>query len=600
MLHSRIPAVPLITCDPFFSVWSFGDRLAEGTRHWTGRPAGLRGYIVSGGKKYVFMGEPGENETLRQTMMRFSAHTTEYFFEQWDYAVKIGFFTPYFFDELSTVTSPASFIYTEVRCRSDFELVIELDGSLLSCESPSTACACGDAVLSPLTQNVLCESGDDCTAKWGYLHIVHENAFAEKGYIGARTKKEKDHFTLGYDSVKAISFMGEKLDCFYRTAYDDFNSMIRAYDAAFDAKYAKAAEFDSKLEQELLKHGEDHAVALTLACRQSVGAHTLAHKNGKPYFISKECFSNGCGATLDVTYPSIPLYLRFAPELVRGMLRPLFEFAKSDIWQFDFAPHDCGQFPLLEKQVYGLGEDGYQLKYQMPVEECGNAIICVSAAAFEDGDMDFANEYRDLLEKWAKYLIIHGYCPDNQLCTDDFAGHLDKNCNLSLKAIVALACLGRLFDIKEYSDIAREYAAKWVNDTDNGASSALTFDRDGWSLKYNMVWDKIYGLGLFDEKVYRAECAAYTQKANKYGTPLDVRAAYTKTDWLAWTSVMGDEAYLRSVFAHIAKMLAETPDRIPFTDWYDTVTGKCVGFRNRTVIGGLFITQLLEHEGGKI
>ncbi|MBQ6182442.1 MAG: DUF4965 domain-containing protein [Clostridia bacterium] len=595
MLHSRIPAVPLITCDPFFSVWSFGDKLAESTRHWTGRPAGLRGYIVFGGKKFVFMGEAGESETLKQTMMRFSAHTTEYFFEQPEYALKVGFFTPYFFDELSSVTSPVSYIYTEVHCKSEFELVIELDGSLLSCEHPVTSCACGDAVLSPLTQNVLCESGDDCTAKWGYLHIVHENAFAEKGYIGARTNKENDHFTLGYDSVKAISFMGEKLDGYYKSKYADFADMICAYDKEFAIKHAKASVFDTELESCLLEHGEDHAVALTLACRQSVGAHKLAQKDGKAFFVSKECFSNGCAATLDVTYPSIPLYLRYAPELVRGMLRPLFEFAKSDIWTFDFAPHDCGQFPLLEKQVYGLGKDGkYIFDLQMPVEECGNAIICAAAAAFEDGDMSFANEYRELFEKWARFLTEFGYCPANQLCTDDFAGHLDKNCNLSLKAIVALACLGKLFGVEEYSAKAREFAANWVRDTKNGTASALTFDRDGWSLKYNIVWDKIYSLGLFGEEAYDSETALYAEKSNAYGTPLDSRAAYTKLDWLAWTSVMGDEDYLRSVFAHIARMIRETPDRVPLTDWYDTESGKCVGFRNRTVVGGLFITQLIK------
>ncbi len=595
MIRSRIAAVPLITCDPYFSVWSMGDELTAATRHWTGRSAGLSGYLLIDGKKYVFMGDcPQGCGKLTQTGMEFSAHFTEYTFSGNGIALKVGFFTPYFFDDLASITVPVSYIYTHLDSDRPAEIHIELDGSLLSCGEPETSACNGESVLSTRTQQILCESGDDCTAKWGYLHIVHENAYATKGRIGAFTTKASDHFTLGYDSVKAISFMGEKLDGYYKTAFADFADMISAYDKCYLKNHIKAADFDKELESALLAHGEDHALALTLACRQSVGAHKLAHRDGKPFFISKECFSNGCGATLDVTYPSIPLYLRYAPELVRGMLRPLFEFAKSEIWNFDFAPHDCGQFPLLEKQVYGLGKDGnYIFDLQMPVEECGNAIICVSAAAFEDGDMSFANEYRPLLEKWADFLIKYGYCPANQLCTDDFAGHLDKNCNLSLKAIVALACLGKLFGVKEYTEKARGFAADWVRDTENGAASALTFERDGWSLKYNIVWDKIYSLGLFGEETYEREVALYSEKANAYGTPLDCRATYTKIDWLAWTAVMGGEDHLREVFACIARMIRETADRLPLTDWYDTVSAKCVGFRNRSVVGGLFITQLI-------
>src|ERR1044071_2928202 len=54
----RPPAVPLVTHDPYFSVWSMNDGLAEDrTKHWTGAPHGMVGMIRADGRAYRFMGQ---------------------------------------------------------------------------------------------------------------------------------------------------------------------------------------------------------------------------------------------------------------------------------------------------------------------------------------------------------------------------------------------------------------------------------------------------------------------------------------------------------------------------------------------------------------
>jgi hypothetical protein len=55
--------------------------------------------------------------------------------------------------------------------------------------------------------------------------------------------------------------------------------------------------------------------------------------------------TGGAQYAKDVTYPSAPPFLLYNPDLVKGILTPIFEFCRTDMWPFAFAAHDVGRYP---------------------------------------------------------------------------------------------------------------------------------------------------------------------------------------------------------------------------------------------------------------
>jgi hypothetical protein len=237
----------------------------------------------------------------------------------------------------------------------------------------------------------------------------------------------------------------------------------------------------------------------------------------------------------------------------------------------------------------------------MPVEESGNMILMIAAVAYAERDPAFAQRFWPLITKWAEYLLAKGFDPENQLCTDDFAGHLAHNTNLSIKAILAIAAYAQLADRLGHHDSAVQFeaaaqsmATKWALMAKDGDHYRLAFDKpDTWSQKYNLVWDRILDLHVFPSEIADTEVAFYAHHLNRFGLPLDNRATYTKLDWTIWSaSLAGNPADFRALVHPVFEFLNQTPDRVPMTDWYDTVSARQVGFQARSVVGGVYIKML--------
>ncbi len=408
---------------------------------------------------------------------------------------------------------------------------------------------------------------------------------------------------LAYDDLYSIEYFQRRERAWWRRKGAEAADLIREARRDHDGLLERSRRFDEELTSDLRKlGGEDYARLAVLAYRQTLAAHKLvADIDGTPMYFPKENFSNGCISTVDVIYPSAPFTLLFNPRLLRAQLQPVLDYASMDRWPWPFAPHDLGTYPQANGQVYGGGERTEQ--NQMPVEESGNMLILMAALARVEGNADYAAKYWPELTKWAVYLKEKGLDPENQLSTDDFAGHLAHNANLSIKAILALGSYGILAEMTGHHDdavlyrkTAEEFARRWSELAAEGDHYRLAFDKPGtWSQKYNLVWDKLLGLHLFPAEVARKEIAFYLTKQNQYGLPLDNRRDYTKLDWILWTATLTENSTdFGKLIAPVYRFTNESPSRVPLTDWYDTVTAKQQGFQARSVVGGVFIRMLAD------
>ncbi|MCG6190095.1 glutaminase domain-containing protein [Maribellus maritimus] len=607
-----------------------------------------------GGLAYVDFGIFKESEqkqifaqTAIQNSVKITATQTKYNFSCGPVSLDIEFVSPLLMNDLDILSRPVNYINYEVASNDGknhevevyFEATPEWAVNELSQEVEVTTGKTGNinfAKTGTTEQPVLEKKGDNVRIDWGYFYLATQekegntiavgdfdaikSSFADNGTLSSSenkittvmtksmpvlacadnlgkvsSKPAKGYVMLAYNDIESIQYFGNNLKAWWtKEGAVGFDEALTSAANDYESIMLQCDAVDTKIYEEALSAGgENYARLCLLAYRQSIAAHKLTKdKEGNTLFLSKENFSNGSIGTVDVTYPSAPLFLKYNPELLKGMLNPIFYYSESGKWTKPFAAHDVGTYPKANGQTYG-GD--------MPVEECGNMIILTTAIADAEGNADYAAKHWEVLTTWANYLMENGLDPENQLCTDDFAGHFAHNVNLSAKAIMGIAGYGKLAETLGKTDIAEKYtteakqmAQEWIKMAEDGDHFRLTFDQPGtWSQKYNLVWDKLLNLGIFPETVAQKEIAYYLTKQNKYGLPLDNRRTYTKADWIVWTATLAnDKATFQKFIDPLYGFVTDTPDRVPMSDWYETPDAKQVGFQARSVVGGYFIKML--------
>lgn len=500
------------------------------------------------------------------------------------------------------------------------------------------------------TQNVCNQTSD--LIDWGYLYAFnnkkqghslklgeHEQLlreFSESGNIttnvSSKTCNGGTYYSIVYlDSLGTVDATGKR--SFAMLGYDDtfsiqyFSNNRKGYWANngrtnitsrfsdlynnYDDIMQQCRSTDRTIYNDGYKiGGQKYAEILAAVYRQTNAAHKLfTDTKGNLMYMSRENNSGGFINTLDVTYPSQPLYWLYSPALAKAMITPVFEYSALGKWNYDFPNHDLGHYPKANGNHYGNPADGSGST--MPVEQSGNMLTLAAIIAKLDGDLDYLRKYLPYMTKWANYLVENGKDPANQLCTDDFMGHSARNTNLAVKAIMGVMSYSEICRMLGDDEQAEEYKAKakdmvsfWTANAytaSGGAHYLLNFGANSstWSSKYNLVWDKIWNWNIMT-MVRTRELNFYMNKMQTYGLPLDSRGNYCKNDWQMWVMGFADNRSHRTTLINtLWKYINETTSRVPVCDNHDVKSGKQAMFQARSVVGGywmrVFVEQFIEN-----
>ena len=654
----RPPAVPLAVKSPYLSTWLAADNLPGAwPSFWTGRTTAMTGIALIDGAPFLFMGQPNSPvqyplPTLRQVSLTTTATRSIFVLTQAGVELTVTFLSPVSPGDLKRQSQPLSYISVTARSTDgashQVSVYFDISGEWASGDSgkaitwtSESSSGVRNLAFHRSEPQVLGEIGD--AAEWGTVVLSSPErsgltwqigpdgdvrkqvvtagklantedtrkpraindayaVFAFSQDLGPVGSKASAPFVVSIGHVREpiVSYLGAQLPPLWKDYWASWQLMVAAFLGDFSTATSRCVRLDAKIEKDAIKAGgKDYAALCALAFRQAYAATELASKDGKPWAFLKEISSNGNMQTVDVTYPSVPVFLYADPAYLGLILAPVLDYVENHDYPHLFAPHDLGaHYPNADGHLSGEGEE------DMPVEESANMLIMAAAylARIPKAERTaYATAHYPIFKQWGDYLVTAALDPDLQNQTDDFTGFIAHSVNLALKGIVGIGAVsliatdaGKSADAAAYLATARDYIAQWEQKaTDvSGEHLKLAYDQDGtWSLKYNGYADELLKLGLVPAAVAQKEADWYVSRAATDGVPLDIRHTYTKADWEMWTAAwLKDHDEIRELLITGLYTFANTTNqRVPLTDWYDTVANRPAGgFQARPVVGGFF------------
>ncbi|KHJ32645.1 putative glutaminase [Erysiphe necator] len=660
------PAIPLAVNSPYLNVL-LADGGKEGGGYlarkwpnfWTGHTVGWAGMIRVDGIVYTWMGIPGP-QPMTQTAFEYTSTKSIFTFNAEDKVeLQATFLSPVTPDDLKRQSLTSTYLNVAIRsldgAAHDVQLYTDISAEWISGDNNSVAqwnFGRTDDNISyhkvfRQTQLLFSEVADQ--AEWGSWYwatrdmvgLTHQsgadevvrNTFINTGKLensqdvnyrpirqnypvfgfsldlGSVIESKNTLFTINLGQELAMQYATTsgkvQLPSLWRSYFPIYENAVSFFYNDFDYASSTATNIDNQIATDsITAGGQDYLTITSLSLRQAFGATQLVGDKSKQYLFMKEISSDGNTQTVDVIYPFYPIIMYLQPSLAKLLLDPLFETQESGLYPKKSSMHDLGShFPNATGYPDGLDEP-------QPLEECGNMLIMTLAYSKRANDTSYLDQHYQILKQWTEYLVEFALIPDDQLSTDDFAGHLANQTNLALKGIIGIRAMAEISNLTghdtdglNYTSIAQDFISKWqtygVAQESSPPRATLAYGlNDTYVLLYNLYADSLLNLNFVPKYIYDMQSAFYTTAKENYGIPLDSRHKFTKSDWQIWVASISNDDTKNTIISDLARYIRETPTDSGFTDLYDTTTADWAAnithFNSRPVVGGHFALLALK------
>jgi hypothetical protein len=652
----RPPSVPLITSDPYLSIWSESVNLTDtNTVSWTGQQQALVSLIRIDGVSYRLMGDdPSTLPAFPQVDVTVLPTRSIYDFDNGHVHVTMTFMQPALGSNLGALSLPLSYITwavysddglahsVQIYDSTSSELAVNSSSQVVTWQRGATD---GMTTLDVGTtaQTYFNPVGDEVNIDWGYAYTAASasqstssigydtteiNTFESAGALtktddpdvpravssnqpvmayafnlgGVNSVTVSRHVIVAYDEVYSVDYFGDYLVPYWARNGTTVQQMLTQAQNDYSLYSSECAAFDSELTTDMTTQGGGQYATLGgLYYRQTfAGTGLAADADGQPLLFTKEDTSNGDIATVDVIFPTFPQLLLFSPALAQAALQTVLEYSDSSDWTQAYAPHDLGTYPSAAGQ--GTGNDGNET---MPVETSADMIIMLDAVSQEEHSTAFADQYWPLISNWAGYLIPYAYNPGEQLTSNDFLGTLDNSTNLACKAIIALGAYANLCTMMGNTAVASGYLSAAQTDVTHWMQQSISSDGTHWLFEfgdqgsgvqlYNLAMDSILGLNLFPASVAALDISYAKSIEQPYGVPIASVTTRASVEWSMWEFSMSTNLTdFETLVSPIYNYLNTTTDFVPGSDLNtDNGNGSTSSFFHaRSVVGGIFVQML--------